>query len=524
MKVCSVEQMRKLDREATEHFLISEELLMENAGLAAFTLIRQELGIRDKKFAVLCGTGNNGGDGFVIARKLLSEGGQVHIYIFGEKSAFRGAAKKNLEIAELLPLEIEPIRSLGSVHATIAHSDAVVDAIFGTGITRDVRGIHSKVIEIVNGSGKPIFSVDIPSGVNGNTGKPMGTAVRADHTITFGAPKIGNVLYPGYSFCGKLAVSHISFPPSIFSGEDLKVEINRPARLDDRKPDGHKGDFGDVLFVAGARTYYGAPYFAALSFLRAGGGYARLALPASICPHVASKGSEVVFVPQDETDSGSIAIGNLDRLLELTDKSDLLVVGCGLSLESETQQLVRELTQRVKKPLVLDGDGITSVCGNLEVVSGREYPTLLTPHLGEMARITGKKIQEIEDKRIAILQDEASRLGAVLVLKGAHSLIGYPDGCVRINLSGNSGMATAGSGDVLTGTVAAMYGLGLSIEDAASAGVFIHGLSGDIAAWELGEDGITAQDILDTLPRAVKRYREGYDELLKDNYGRISTI
>jgi hydroxyethylthiazole kinase-like uncharacterized protein yjeF len=524
MKVCSVEEMRSLDREAIDRFLISEELLMENAGLSAYTVIRNEFGVHGKRFVVLCGMGNNGGDGFVVARKLLSEGGKVHIYVIGDTDKFKGAAKKNLEIVKRLPLEIESIRSIGSLHATVAHSDAIIDALFGTGITRELKGIYREVIKLINTSGKTVFSIDIPSGVNGDTGKPMGASVHASHTIAFGTPKLGNILYPGFSLCGKLWVSHISFPPPLISRDDLKIEINAPAELKERKQDGHKGDFGDVLFVAGAKTYYGAPYFSALSFLRAGGGYARLALPRSMCPHIASKGLEIVFVPQEETESGSISLKNLDNLLELSEKVDLLVVGCGLSLDDETQKLVRELLRIVRKPMIIDGDGISALCESRDTVIQREQPTVLTPHLGEMARLTKKKAPEIEDNRVKFVQDESAALGAVIVLKGAHSLIGLPDRRVYINPSGNSGMATAGSGDVLTGTVAAMHGLGLSIEDAARTGVFIHGLAGDLAAEILGEDGIIAQDILDTLPRAMKRYRESFQELLKDCYGRIHTV
>jgi hydroxyethylthiazole kinase-like uncharacterized protein yjeF len=524
MKVCSIEEMRNLDRDAAQRFLISEELLMENAGLSAYTVILNEFGVRGRRFVVLCGMGNNGGDGFVVARKLLSQGGKVHIYVIGDTGRFKGAARKNLEIVERLPLELESIRSIGSLHATIAHSDAIIDAIFGTGITREVKGIYREVIELINQSGKTVFSIDIPSGVNGNTGKPMGASVRADHTITFGAPKLGNLLYPGYALCGKLWVSHISFPPPLHSGEDLKIEINIPARLAERKQDGHKGDFGDVLFVTGAKAYYGAPYFSAMAFLRAGGGYARLALPGSLCPYIASKGSEIVFIPQEETESGSIALSNLESLLELSEKADLLVVGCGLSLDAETQKLVIELLRSVKKPMIVDGDGITALCENREAVTRRKEPTVLTPHLGEMARMTGKRVPQIEAERMKIVQDEAADLGAVIVLKGAHSLIGYPDGRVYINLSGNSGMATAGSGDVLAGTVAAMYGLGLPAEDAARTGVFIHGFSGDLAAERHGEDGITAQDILDTLPVAMKRYREDSSDFMKDYYGCVRTV
>jgi len=518
MKVSWVSEMRELDKTASEEFGIKEELLMENAGLATCSVISKEFGIRGKRFVVFAGVGNNGGDGFVIARKIHSNGGDVKVFILGNRDKFKGVAKMNLGIIELLPIKISEVESADAIKSDVAHCNAVIDAIFGTGLTRDVQGVYRDVIELINNSGKTVFSADIPSGVKGDTGKIMGIAVQADYTVTFGLPKIGNMLYPGYGMGGKLYTSHISFPRSIFTKDALKIEVNHPAPLPLRDNNGHKGSFGDVLFVAGAASYFGAPYFAALSFMKAGGGYSRLAAPASVTPFIANKGSEIVFVPQKETKSGSISLENKKALLELSETVDMVVIGPGLSLAEETQRLARELVKEINKPLLIDGDGITAISKDLQIIKKRKAETILTPHLGEMSRIANLSVTEIDDNKIDVLQRMAGELNATIVSKGAHSLIGYPDERVLINLTGNSGMATAGSGDVLAGAIAAMFGLGLSVQEAVAKGVFIHGFSGDLAAQEKGEDGITAQDILDYLPLAVKMDREGLNETLKEQY------
>ncbi len=518
MKVSRVAEMRNLDRTAIEKFGIAEELLMENAGYATYAVLLQKVGIKDKRFLVFCGLGNNGGDGFVVARKIHSNGGAVKVFILGDPGRFKGAAKLNLDIVSRLPIEVQQLQSVESIKTEVIHCDAIVDAIFGTGLTREVGGLYAGVIEMINESGRTVLSVDIPSGVHGDTGQVMGTAVKADYTVTFGLPKIGNMLFPGYDRCGQLYVSHISFPPAIYQVDALKVEINQPLALPARDKSGHKGQFGQALFIAGAASYFGAPYFAALSFLKAGGGYSRLAAPESVTPFIANKGSEIVFIPQQETGSGSIALANKRTLLELSARMDMVVLGPGLSLVEETQQLARELAREIDKPLLIDGDGITALCQDLSILKARKAETVLTPHLGEMSRMTKMAVPEIKTNLIDTLQHTAQELEAVIVLKGAHSLIGYPDERVFINMSGNSGMATAGSGDVLAGAIAAMFGLGLAVPEAVRMGVFMHGLSGDLAAEDKGEDGITAQDILDYLPLAVKSYRQGLNEMLRERY------
>jgi len=524
MKVTTVTQVRSMDRTAIDKFGIPDEILMENAGNAAYFIIQNSVSIEGKKFAVFCGTGNNGGDGLVVARKLHSMGGLVIVFLMGDHSHFKGPGKKNFEIVRELGIQCIVVTSISQIGEMVERVDVIVDALFGTGLSRDVEGVYRGVISCINGAGKRVYSIDIPSGINGDNGQVQGIAVRAYATITFGSPKRGNLLYPGYEYGGKLYVSRISFPPELYFSDTVKIAVSKPKILPSRKIDAHKGDFGDVLFIAGASNYFGAPYFSAFSFLKAGGGYARLASPQSVIPFIGSKGSEIVCVPVAETNTGSISLNNKDYLYELSKIVDMVVIGPGLTQKEETQELVRFLIQKIEKPLIIDGDGITAVAKHLPILEKRNNPTVLTPHLGELARVSDLSIDQINNNKIGILQKTSERLNAIIVLKGAHSLIGFPNGTVLINMSGNAGMATAGSGDVLTGTIAALYGLGLPLEDSVPAGVFIHGFAGDLAAEKIGEDGITAQDILSALPKALKLYRESYDEIIKDFYHTVFLI
>jgi NAD(P)H-hydrate epimerase len=528
MKVCKVAEIRELDRRAIEEYEIPAQILMEDAGAAVFNVIRSEIGIQDKKFVVLCGPGNNGGDGFVVARQLHAAGGQVKVLFFTERSKYKNESGKNLDIIAKFPLERVYVTSKEQIKQAISDSDIIIDALLGTGLDREVQGLIREAIELVNESGNIVVAIDIPSGINGDTGQVMGAAIKADYTITFGLPKVGNLLYPGFGNGGKLYVSHISYPQSLSNSPSLTIEIPLPITLPERQPDKNKMDFGPVLVIAGAANYFWAPHASAYSFLKTGGGYVYLACPKSLISAVARKGREVVFQPMEETISGSIALSNKDKLLQLSERMRMVIIGPGMSLDDETQQLIRALTNEINKPLLIDGDGITSVTGDINAVLNRKEPTILTPHVGEMGRITGKSREDIENNRIGILKETALKLNAHVVLKGAHSLIGSPEGKVFINLSsttdGKSGMATAGSGDVLNGTIAAMYCLGLNLEEAVRTGVFIHGMAGDLAASAKGPDGMTARDILNTLPKAVKYYRQNLRDIRKNYYDTIHLI
>ena len=521
MKVSSVEEMRNLDGVAIEKYKIPDVILMENAGEAVYYVIHNEFGIKGKRFIIFCGIGNNGGDGFVVARKLLSNGGMVTVFLLGDSEKLTGCAKVNFDILSTLPIHVERLTSIKQVTPYLLSCNAFVDAIFGTGLTRDISGIHKDVIELINESGSTVFSVDIPSGVNGDTGQIMGCAVRADYTITFGLPKLGNVLFPGFNLCGKLYVTHISFPPTLYNSDAIKIEINDPITIPEREKDSHKGSYGKALFIAGSSQYLGAPYFSALSFLKAGGGLSYLASPESITNFLANKGSEIVFAPQKETEGGSLSIKARDQLLELSVMVDVVVIGPGLSLHDETQELVRELTPLINKPLIVDGDGITAISKDIGIIKKRKEVTILTPHFGEMSRITKTNIGEIQEKRVPVLFRICKELSVIVLLKGAHTLIGYPGERIVINMSGNPGMATAGSGDVLAGAIAAMFGIGFSIDESVRMGAFIHGLAGDLATRDIGENGIIAGDIMNYLPKAVRYCQEHFGDITKNFYESI---
>jgi len=528
MKVSTVAQMRELDRRAAAEFGLTTEILMENAGEAVYFVILKEFGIKNRKFVILCGAGNNGGDGFVIARKIHSSGGEARVFLLAERGRYQGAARKNLEIISRFPIPIREVKSTEEIKDEVFQADALVDAIFGTGLDRNVAGLYREVIQLINESKKKVFAIDIASGINGDTGQEMKVSVRADYTISFGLPKVGNLLYPGYGRGGKLYVSHISLPPSLYESSSIKIEIPPPVPLPARKPDTTKMDYGPVLVIAGAANYFWAPHASAYSFLRAGGGYVFLACPRSLAPTVAQGGKEIVFQPQKETTSGSIALESKDALLDLAARVRMVILGPGLSLNEETQNLVRALAREIEKPLLIDGDGITAISAEPEILRERKAETILTPHSGEMARLAKMEREEVEANRLAVLLETASKLKAIIVLKGAHSLVGYPDERVFISVSGatggRAGMATAGSGDVLNGTIAAMFCFGMGIEDAARTGVFVHGLAGDLTAKEKGPDGMTAQDILDSLPAAVRYYRENLAGIAENLYDTIYVV
>lgn len=515
VKVCSVADIRRMDELASSKFGINSLLLMEDAGSAIFSLIKEKIGVYGRNFLIIAGTGNNGGDALVSARRLHAYGGNVRVIVVGDPSKYRDPSKQNYELINSLGVKctvVKEVKDLDVVKDWLTWCEVVVVGLIGIGLKGEVSGIYKDVINLINKyCDKMVVSVDIPSGICADTGNVRGAAVKSRYTITFGNPKFGNVLYPGYYYGGELYVSRLSYPPELYDSEDIRAELNVPTQLPERVRWGHKGTFGKFLAVSGSKYYYGAPYYVSYSFLKAGGGYSRLAAPKSIIPYIASRCSEVVYIPLDETSEGSISMNNYDYILSIIESYDIDVValGPGTSTNSETQQLLLNLISAIEKPLIIDGDGITALAKDVDRVKNRKSPTVITPHLIEFSRLTGLGLKEILEDAPNNLRRACRELNVYIVLKGAHTLIGNPYGYLFINMSGNPGMAKAGSGDILTGTIAAMYGIGLKdFEEAVRMGVFIHGLAGDIAAEDLGEDGVTPEDILSYLPKATKLLRE----------------
>ncbi len=512
VKVCGVGEMRLIDGEAPKYGL-DHFLLMEDAGSAVYYAVSDLLGgVFGRRIVVVGGAGNNGGDAFAAARRLRASGALVRVVFVGDLGRASDLTRRNLEILLKMGVEVLYVRDQGdiaSLEPLLAWCEACVVGLIGVGLRGEVRGVYRDVIEAINRSGRIVVSVDIPSGIDGDNGLVRGVAVRSTATVAMGLPKFGNILYPGYQYCGKLYISHLSYPRELL--ESVSAELNTPIPPPERVRWGHKGLFGKFLAIAGSRYYYGAPYYVSYSFLKAGGGYSRLAAPRSVIPYIAARCSEVVYIPLDETGEGSIAASNYESILRLIEETgiDMVAIGSGVSLNSETQDLVRMLVEAIDRPLIIDGDGITAISKNPEKIRVRRAPTIITPHAAEFARLINTDLKSIQEDPAGILRKACRDLAAYIVLKGAHTMICRPDGYIYINMTGNPGMAKAGSGDVLTGAIAAMYGIGYRDPgDSARMGVLVHGLAGDLAAEDLGEDGVTPDDILAYLPRAMKILRE----------------
>lgn len=497
-----------MDSKAGGEYALPQILLMENAASAACRVIRQNLIIEETNFLVLCGSGNNGGDGLALARLLYSAGGAPLVLMTSSPEKLTGPALENYGILKNYPIEIIIQFNEERLRKELEETDVVIDALLGTGLSREIGGSLARYIELINESGKEVFSMDIPTGINGDTGQVMGTAVKASHTISFGALKPGNILYPGFGFNGDVTLSRISLPPEIYDSEEFTIEINDYPPLPVREETGHKKSFGNILTISGARNYYGAPLFAAAGVLKSGGGFTRLASPESLIPHLAARLPEAVFLPMEETEQGSISPSNLTILLREADKSDGVVIGPGMSLNSRTAELICNFIRTYKGFAVIDGDALSAVAGKYHLFENRGGASVLTPHAGEMARLCATTVEDVLKDPVKTVRRCASGYGALTILKGPHSLIGFPDGRVVINTSGNSGLGTAGSGDILTGMIAGFFSAGLEEEDAVKTALFLHGMAGDLAAETLGKDSLTATDILDAVPQAVKRYRE----------------
>jgi NAD(P)H-hydrate epimerase len=513
IRVATAAEMQELDRRASEECGIPSLLLMENAGaetareiLAAFPEVVRS------RVLVLCGRGNNGGDGFVIARRLLGRGISVRTILLARREDVRGDARINLDILDKLgasPLEIGAGTDLSAVQEAIRSADVVVDALLGTGAQGPARGIVADAIECVNRCGRPVISVDIPSGLGADHPEPPGPAIRASLTVTFALPKRSLVLFPAAAHAGTLRVVDIGIPRSLWG--DAPTDVGLLERADvaaafpAREAAAHKGSFGHVLVIAGSVGKTGAATLAALGALRAGAGLVTLAVPASVHDILEVKLTEAMTVPVPETDARTIAREALDPLLGLAEGKAAVAIGPGLGTHPSTRDLVRELVVRLPIPLVVDADGVNALAGADDCLRRAAGPRVLTPHPGECSRWLGVPSAEILRDRIPLVQKAVADLRITLVLKMARTLVGHPTDGLAVVPTGNPGMATGGTGDVLTGLIAGILARGIPSGLAARAGAYVHGLAGDLAAERFGPEAMLAGDLLDCVPDAIRR-------------------
>jgi len=507
MKVATAAEMREFDRTTIEVVGIPSLVLMENAGAAVAA--RAEEICDGRKVLFLCGCGNNGGDGLVAARKLLNRGFDVRAVVFAKADSMSQDCKAQYQIASKMGLRIELKKSLT---AADLHSALVIDAVFGTGLSRTVGGQLAETFRAVNESGSTVISVDIPSGISADTGEVLGEAIRADHTVTFGLPKRGHFLYPGAGYSGVLHVADIGFPSGLLRSESIKTGlIDREyavGSLPERPRNSYKGDYGHVLAVAGSREKTGAAMMTAKACIRAGAGLVTIGVPETLMDVFQGRVTEEMILPLPDNGNGSLDARASDLILDFASRHvDVIAIGPGIGVSSDIEAIVRRLVAVSALPLVIDADGLNAITDGGASLNKAKSPVIITPHPGEMSRLIHKAdigIREIEKDRIGTAQSFAEATGVYVVLKGVPTIVATPEGQALINTTGNPGMATAGSGDVLTGIIASLAGQGMAPLRASALGVYLHGLAGDQAAAETGLHSLVASDIIKSLPAAFR--------------------
>jgi len=506
LPVVTAQQMKQIDRQAIEEWGIAGLVLMENAGRAVVNALCQELpDFKSHRFLIICGPGNNGGDGFVVARHLSNLGLPATCALLGTIGKLKGDALANAQILLNARFPILEISTPEQIARLIEEHTVIIDAIFGTGLSAPPAGIYARVIELLNQCPAYRVSIDIPTGVHADTGELLEPAVRADLTVTMALPKLGLLLYPGKTCTGKLVIADIGIPAKLLHQQaDILLIDAASVRqiLPARPPDGNKGTFGTCLLICGSRGYTGAACLTAMAAVRAGAGLVRLAYPASLSPIIESRVLEPVKHPLPETPAITLSPAALPEILKLTNLTNAVAIGPGISTSPETRNLLTELIPQIDKPLIIDADGINNLAGQLTILNQTRSPVILTPHPGELARLTGITPKEINQHRVQIAREFAEKNRVILVLKGAPTVIASPDHPVFINPTGNSGLATGGTGDVLTGLIAGLLAQNVRPLDAAITAVFLHGKAGDLAAKELTEYCLAAEDLLHYLPRA----------------------
>ncbi len=512
MKLVNAEEMRAIDACAIEKHKIASLELMANAGQAIFEYLDENI-LFDQKAAlitILCGLGNNGGDGFVVGQKLIEAGYNIQFFLCGNDEKLSDDCRANYDKVVKAGSDLEIISDdATSDFPDLTESDFIIDAIFGTGFSGAPRGISLPIIEAINDSDAVVISIDAPSGLDVSTGQSAGAVVQADYTISLALPKPGLFISPGRELAGAVAVVPIGIPDEAVASFDLTADLITGETvsflLPQPIPDGHKGDFGKVLIIAGSPGLTGAAALSGLASARSGAGLVTVGTPASLNPILESKLTEVMTTPLPEVKKRSVlALRGRGEIRKLLVDKNAVAIGPGLGRHHETGELVKRLVGDLTIPAVIDADGLYPLSGDDSPLCSDHAPLILTPHPGEFARLTGVTPDENPVNNYDLLTRFAKKFNSVIILKGSPTLIGSPDGAVFLNPTGNYGMATGGSGDVLTGILVTLLGQGLSTIEAAICSVFIHGLSADLAigSGDINPRSLIAGDIIDYLSPA----------------------
>ena len=511
MRVLNTQQMREADRRTIDEIGIPAIVLMENAGRQAVAAMEAAFeDLPTSHVGVLCGRGNNGGDGFVVARTLVQRGVETSVFLLGGVTDVRGDARTNLEVLGRIGLTVVEITNAQEweLHfSEISRCDVLVDAILGTGFHGQLSGLLETVVADVNGLGVPVVAIDLPTGVSADSADVGGEAIEATMTVTLAAPKIPLVLPPADSHSGDLVIADIGIPlPLLDDVEGPYIELLTRERMRELVParaaDSHKGDFGRVLVIAGSLGRSGAAHLAAIGALRSGAGLVTIATPKSCLPIVAAMAPEYMTEGLEETAAGTVDYAALDRVLEF--KADVIAIGPGLGQSPGTAAFVQGLVERAGVPLVIDADALNAFAGDPDRLTGRDgVDVVITPHPGEMARLLNTSVEAVQHDRLRRATEFAAHHRVHVVLKGHRTIIAGPDNRAFINLTGNSGMATGGTGDLLTGMIAAWFGQLLDAEAACKLAVYLHGAAGDLAEADEGDVALVAGDIATRLGDAV---------------------
>ncbi len=516
MYLVTASEIQQMDRETIESFGIPGRVLMENAGLGATRVLLDQFDdIVNKNVGVIAGRGNNGGDGFVIARCLAQKGSEVTVYLLSESAGVKGDAAANLKLLAPLNVHVVEIPDEQSflAHKTgMLHQEIWIDALLGTGLKSDVKGYFKKIIEFINALGKPVFSVDIPSGLNSDTGQICGACIRAQATATFAFAKTGHILFPGAECTGYLEIIDIGIPDHIAKSIRPKQHLLTPERIRSyfrpRIHDAHKGTTGHVLVVSGSVGKTGAAAMTAMSAMRAGAGLVTLAIPESLNPVLETQVLEAMTYPLPETENGIIGESSFDKIMDLLSGKKCLAIGPGLGEAAETKKLVHRIIKESPVTIVLDADGLNNIAGSTEILKKAKAPLILTPHPGEMARLIDSTAGSVQKDRITCARKFAEKFNVHIILKGAKTIIAHPEGNIFINPTGNPGMASGGMGDVLTGIIAGLVAQGLSPESATHTGVYLHGAAADMLAEKIGPFGYLSTEVMNAIPSQIKKLLE----------------